>query len=99
MKNFSLKMFGNGCLFSSDSIGLCFFASADLMRASKVWTSACILHDRYWHVSGDRLGGFGVKNFSQKMFGNGCLFPRDSVGLCFLVMPCCSQGVTLQVTL
>ncbi len=56
-----------------------FFASADLMRASKVYTSACILHDRYWHVSGDRLHWFGVKIFSWQMFGYGCLLPRDSV--------------------
>ena len=33
--------------------GLCFFASTDLRRASKVWRSECILHDSYWHVSGD----------------------------------------------
>ena len=32
-----------------------FFAFTDLMKASKVYTSACILDDRYWHVFGDRL--------------------------------------------
>ena len=56
----------------------------DLMRALKVLRSACMVYDRYWHVSGDKLGWFRVKNFSRKMFRNGCLLPRDSVGLCFV---------------
>ena len=54
-----------------------FFTSVHLTRASKVYTSACILHERYWYVSGDRLHSFGVKKDSQKMFGYGCLLPRD----------------------
>ena len=33
-----------------------FFASAHLMGVLKVYTSACILHDRYWYVFGDRWG-------------------------------------------
>ncbi len=41
------------------------------MRASKVYTSACILHDRYWHVSGDRLGWFGGKFFHNRCLGMG----------------------------
>ncbi len=32
-----------------------FFTHADMMRASKVYTSACMVHDRYWHVSGVRF--------------------------------------------
>ena len=59
------------------------FTSADLIRALKVYGSGCMVHDKYWHVSGDRLGGFGVKHVSQKMFMNGCLLSRDSVGLFF----------------
>ena len=62
------------CLLSGD---FGFFTCADLMRALKVYRCACMVHDRYWHVSWDRLGGFGVKKISQKMFGNGCLLPRD----------------------
>ncbi len=55
-KNFVQQVFGYGCLLSRGSVGLCFFfASAYLMRALKVYTSVCILHDRYWHVFGDRL--------------------------------------------
>ena len=48
----------NGCLLLRDSVRfwLFFFASADLTIALKLWTSACMVHDRYWHVSGDRLG-------------------------------------------
>ncbi len=68
----------NGCLLPRDSDGLCIF----LPRVMEVYRSGCMVHDSYWHVSGDRLGGFGVKNFSWKMFMNGCLLLRDSVGLC-----------------
>ena len=53
------------------------------MKALKVYRSACIVHDRFWHVSWDRLRGFGVNIFLQKMFVNGCLLPWDVVGLCF----------------
>ena len=37
-------------------------------------------------MSRDRLGGFGMKNVSQKMFVNGCLLPRDSAGLCLFFL-------------
>ena len=55
------KFFSSRCLWiGAYSLGVVwdfvvFFASADLVRALKVYTSACILYDRYWHVSGDRL--------------------------------------------
>ena len=53
------------------------------MRALKVWTGVCMVCDKYWYVSRFRLGIFRVENFSWKMFGYGCLLPRDSVGLYF----------------
>ena len=78
VENFSQKMFRYGCLLLRDSVGLCFFFHpADMMRALKMYKSACMVHDRYWYVSGDRLHWFGVKNFSWQTFGNGCLLPRD----------------------
>ena len=59
-------------------LDLCsFFAYTELMRALKVYGSACIVHDKYCYVSGHRLGGFGLKNILQKMFMNGCVLPRD----------------------
>ena len=51
------KIFSGRCSgIGTYSLGtLFFFTSADLMKTLKVWTSACILHNTYCHVSGDRL--------------------------------------------
>ena len=54
------KIFHDRCLgMGAYSLGIVwdwfFFASAHLIRASKVYISICMVHDRYWYVSVDRL--------------------------------------------
>ncbi len=69
-QNFICWISMDGCLLLGD---LGYFACQQFSRAPKVYSSVCVMHEGYWHVSRGALGVCEYQNFFQKISVGGCL--------------------------